>query len=666
MTMDIKKSLFKLLVICLAVFLIAGCGSKEEAGSEPEKLVAVALEPEESAEEQAVGYIEELTAEKIEAWAMGCSAILAVRNGLEPYEFGMFTRSEMNAVQAQILMIDSWNCFNRNDLIEIIFSMTDQGHNGSFEKAFALVRLLSDDELEELVEMSEGPDIYMWPMTKELGEKWGDKGIKAWDWFRMMHLVGWGYVSEYFEIEEAYDLMIPIIERIRDTFDSWEDANENYMDGFAWWSCADLSDPDESYEYYIRMDIYENLKNDPPSVNLFNPILWPGYVPSENDSALTAGPSDGDNFIIEDNGDGTCTITGYRRQSGDLIIPKVINGLEVVTIGARAFEDAKGFSGVLVIPDSVKTIESRAFIYCKGLTGNLVIPDSVTSLGSSAFEYCDGFDGDLILSKNIKEVEKRTFIFCSGLSGKLTIPEGIEKIGPSAFSGCEKLSGPLVFPKTLTTIESTAFNNCAGFTGVLEIPEKLTLFSPANVFKGCLGIESIEAASGNSAFAAIDGVLYSKDMSKIEYAPPGLKKNNYTIPRGPIEIARDAFRDCTGLTGVLMMPNGIMKINTEAFINCSGLDAVILPTDLVNLGSDAFRGCSGIKRIVLPAYLSFLGAGAFADCTSLSEALFQGDAPDKFQQKTFSNCAKDFQILYNPKKSGWTTPEWNDLPCYPK
>jgi len=438
------------------------------------------------------------------------------------------------------------------------------------------------------------------------------------------------------------------------------------MDGFAWWSRTDLSDPGDSYEYNLRMEIYEDLKKDPPSVTLFNPILWPGYVPDGPDAATAAGRNDADNFLYEDNGDGTCTITGSRWQRGDLIIPKEINGLKVETIGACAFEDAKGFSGVLVIPDGVKKIESRAFIYCSGLTGDLRIPDSVVSLGDSVFEYCSGFDGDLILSKNMTEVGKRVFLFCGGFSGKLIIPEGIKKIGPSAFSNCEKLSGSLVFPKTLTTIEQTAFSKCAGFTGTLVIPEKLTLFSPANVFNGCTGIESIEVAGGNSAFAAFNGILYNKTMSKIEYAPPGLKKNNYSIPSGPEEIGRGAFRDCTGLTGALTIPGGIVKIDGEAFMNCSGLDEISLPYDLVNIGRDAFKGCAGITKIVIPQYIYAIGAGAFADCTNLSEALFLGDVFDRYQRSTFNNCADDFKVLYDPAKSGWTTPEWNELPCYPR
>ena len=49
----------------------------------------------------------------------------------------------------------------------------------------------------------------------------------------------------------------------------WDEAVENYMDGYAWWSGTDLANPGS--EYQKRLKIYERLKDDPA---LFNPSLW--------------------------------------------------------------------------------------------------------------------------------------------------------------------------------------------------------------------------------------------------------------------------------------------------------------------------------------------------------------------------------------------------------
>ena len=203
------------------------------------------------------------------SWALGCSAILAKRNGFEPYQFGMFSNSFQNRATVKSLLSRDWSCSSREDLIALILRMTDNGHNESFAEAYYIITTLSKEEYEYLLKSSGDVDAYMWPLTKALGEKWGDKQIKAWDWFRMIHLAGWGYIAGYFSLEEAHEYMAPVIERLSGTFSSWEEACDNYMDGYAWWSRTDVSKSGTEYER--RLGIYQGIKNDEI---LFDPTVW--------------------------------------------------------------------------------------------------------------------------------------------------------------------------------------------------------------------------------------------------------------------------------------------------------------------------------------------------------------------------------------------------------
>jgi len=209
-----------------------------------------------------------------EAWALGCSAVFAVANGHDPYKFGMFEKNAANATIARYILHDSWNCDNRDDLIKTVLQMTTSGHNESFAEAYSVTSLLSDQDIKMLMEKNFEDDkdkntVLMVLLTKTLGDKWGDKQLKAWDWFRMIHLVGWGYVAGFIELQEAYDYMAPVIERINSTFSSWDDAVGNYLDGYAWWSQTDISAPDT--EYKLRVEIYERIKSDR---TLFDPTVW--------------------------------------------------------------------------------------------------------------------------------------------------------------------------------------------------------------------------------------------------------------------------------------------------------------------------------------------------------------------------------------------------------
>ena len=100
-------------------------------------------------------------------------------------------------------------------------------------------------------------------------------------------------------------------------------------------------------------------------------------------------------------------ISGYNIEGGlDVIVPKKIDGKDVVSFGSWAFES-------------------------KNLT-NLVIPDSVTNLGTGAFNDNKLPDSQaFILNKN------RDYVYSYGGKNKNpVIPDGIKYTGYFGFSGC--------------------------------------------------------------------------------------------------------------------------------------------------------------------------------------------------------------------------------------
>ncbi len=87
----------------------------------------------------------------------------------------------------------------------------------------------------------------------------------------------------------------------------------------------------------------------------------------------------------------TGTITDYRchRTHKDVVIPDMIDGVKVVSIGKDAFWGAGTTWGIdatinsVVIPEGVKSIGEFAFAYENLKT--ITIPSSVTSIGRCAF-----------------------------------------------------------------------------------------------------------------------------------------------------------------------------------------------------------------------------------------------------------------------------------------
>ena len=70
------------------------------------------------------------------------------------------------------------------------------------------------------------------------------------------------------------------------------------------------------------------------------------------------------------------TITGYKNNPVNLVIPSEIEGKPVTSIGYGAFYDCDSLQSI-TIPESVTSIGPLAFVYCSSLE-SITIPDSVT------------------------------------------------------------------------------------------------------------------------------------------------------------------------------------------------------------------------------------------------------------------------------------------------
>lgn len=183
----------------------------------------------------------------LEAWALPMGAMLSSINSGNPSRFGLFSRGSTDEGSLAFYhytpykfcrdrLSDGWGIENREDLIETVISMTFNGHNSSFLVDAAILKSLSAAEYRQLLSQAQGMDAYMWPYTKQLSEKWGDRGILCWDLFRMSNLVQWGYTAGYITYEEALALIEPAATLLQKNFSSWKEAYENYLDGYNWWS----------------------------------------------------------------------------------------------------------------------------------------------------------------------------------------------------------------------------------------------------------------------------------------------------------------------------------------------------------------------------------------------------------------------------------------------
>ena len=87
-------------------------------------------------------------------------------------------------------------------------------------------------------------------------------------------------------------------------------------------------------------------------------------------------------------------------------------------------------------------------------------------------------------------------------------------------------------------------------------------------------------------------------------------------------IGNDAFRKCKNLTSV-SLPEGLMRIEDNAFLDCTGyVGELVIPSTVASIGEDALNGVTG--TITVEGSVKDVGARAFAGCTGLTSITVSG------------------------------------------
>ncbi len=225
---------------------------------------------------------------------------------------------------------------------------------------------------------------------------------------------------------------------------------------------------------------------------------------------------------------------------------------------------------------------------------------------------------------------------------KIVIEEGITEIGGFAFCDCSNLM-EIHLPDSLTFISDAAIN-CSKMDSI-TIPAGVTDIS---FMSGIASAGKILVDSNNPVYTSLDGVLYSKDKTKVLLCPDR-RAGNYTVPEGVATIGDYAFSGCNRLTQI-NLPNTLKTIGSWAFNYCIGLKELTIPDSVTHIGQFALS-CPNITRIIIGNSVKTIGNGAFEGCYSLREVIFTGDAPE-MPEDIFADL--EMTVCYPAGNATWT------------
>ena len=374
-------------------------------------------------------------------------------------------------------------------------------------------------------------------------------------------------------------------------------------------------------------------------------VVLPDTVTTINDRAFSGLP-----YMYDiDFGNSVETIGNYAflsclnlRASKELVIPDT-----VTTIGDYAFSlDHNADNNVInpmgggihrwwsrytacksvKIGSGVKTIGSNAFSY-NGCLQSIEIPANVTTIKSYAFANT-GIHSLELPNVNV-EIGDYAFYNCNNLDA-VTIPANILKIGQYAFSACDDLTSITFEDRTSNvSLGAYVFSSCNSLENV-TVRKMLTLST--GTFAECLNLKTVTfedgvTTTGYSTFyncSALVDVTKTSSVTTIGYRSfygcKSLTTEEYNdIVKNISIIENEAFKECIGLTGKIVILPIVTNLGSGTFEKCSNIESVEVQAPINAIPYYCFENCIKLKNIQYSDNIIYVKSSAFKGCISIEK-----------------------------------------------
>ena len=320
----------------------------------------------------------------------------------------------------------------------------------------------------------------------------------------------------------------------------------------------------------------------------------------------------------------------------------------------------------ITIPSSIQTIRLSAFMGCSNLTSIIFEEDSrLKTIGPAAFQECTSLAGLIQIPNSVVTIDSAAFWGCEALE-EIFFENGsqLTTIGASAFLGTAFEEINFANNSQLTTIGEGAFLLCQRLKSI-ALPASLITMD-AQVFLGCAQLAIINVDANNTAFTAIDNVLYTKDLSALVLYPAGKTSTTFDVPNqvkvlgdyafymhkyiASVTLSKESqlqsigdyvFNGCENLSQFSF--NNLMSLQTigqYSFSECAKLADASLPDCLISIGKYAFNGCKRITQILIPQGVTVLSESVFGGCEGLYSVSFaMGNQLTTIQSYAFYGCS---------------------------
>lgn len=332
-------------------------------------------------------------------------------------------------------------------------------------------------------------------------------------------------------------------------------------------------------------------------------------------------------YKINDTGENTISIVKYYGNETDLEVPDEIDGKTVTEIAQKAIDQTSLHT--ISLPKTLTYIGDSDFSHAKNLI-SIEVRDS--EYGKTRFWT----DENGVLYGYVDhhtDVDQTTYdkyleLLCypsAKIEKSYTVDDKVTAIAGNAFSNCFYLE-EINLGNGVRKLGVAAFKNCMSIQSI-TIPKNVQKIG-YNVAYFCDKLAAYHVDEQNENYCDIDGVLYTKDKSKLVIYPKAKKMTDQIYTVDPA---------CKEIEGM-------------AFDYAAGLKEIKLPDGLTTIGRYAFLCCEQLEKLQIPETVTTI-KGALDHITNLRYLYLCGDVPEDFvenerlKETGYSNGLGDQRIL---------------------
>lgn len=193
----------------------------------------------------------------------------------------------------------------------------------------------------------------------------------------------------------------------------------------------------------------------------------------------------------------------------------------------------------------------------------------------------------------------------------------------------------------VTSIGEEAFKNVEA-TKITISPSITSIAS--NAFDSAYNLQYFNVDSTSTTYKAVDGVLLSKDGTKLYAFPSRYTQTLYEVPSSVTSIEPYAFYTCRTLKEITFSSN-LQSIGNYAFYNAKVLKSLTFPSSLKKIGDYAFYQNAELTTVNMNEGLLEIGSGAFYGLVKLQSLSFPSSLK-KIKDNAFYKCDKLASITF--------------------